>query len=188
MTRRPVIVGALALFAASALGGLLLARHNAGRGAIEPSLPPALPGQSEMLGRLRPDFALRDMSGSMRHVGEWDGSVLALNFWATWCPPCRTEIPEFVALQDKYRARGLQFVGIALQGPEEVREFAADYGINYPVLVGEMEVVRVAEAYGNVIGALPYTVIMDRRGHIAFIKAGPLPQPTAEEIILALLQ
>jgi len=155
-------------------------------GAPAPSA--ATPGDSGgLLGTPRPDFSLADVDGVPRNVGEWDGKVVALNFWATWCPPCRKEIPEFVALQAKYGGRGLQFVGIALQRPEEVRDFMAEHGMNYPVLAGEMDVIRLAERYGNRVGALPYTVIIDRTGRIAYVKAGPLHGEVAEEVITPLL-
>ena len=150
--------------------------------------PAGVPGQAGgLIGTPRPDFSLADVEGVSRSVSEWDGKVLALNFWATWCPPCRKEIPEFVALQERYGARGLQFVGIALQRPEDVRSFMQEYGMNYPVLAGEMEVIRLAERYGNRVGALPYTVIIDRGGRIAFVKPGPLSGTAAEGVIAPLL-
>ena len=142
---------------------------------------------SSILGRHRPEFTLPDLDGQMRSISEWDGKVIALNFWATWCPPCLKEVPEFVSLQAKYQAAGLQFVGVALQRPEEVREFVAEHGMNYPVLTGELEVIKLAESYGNHIGALPYTVIIDRRGQVAHVKPGVLPTEEAESIINRLL-
>ena len=140
-----------------------------------------------ILGRQRPEFTLPDLNGQPRAVSEWDGKVVALNFWATWCPPCIKEVPEFVALQEKYQTQGLQFIGIALQQPEEVREFVTEHKVNYPILTGELEVIQLAEAYGNHIGALPYTVIIDRNGKIAHVKPGILPTEEAESIITGLL-
>ena len=140
-----------------------------------------------ILGRNRPEFSLPDLNGQLRTVSEWDGKVVALNFWATWCPPCIKEVPEFVALQEKYQTQGLQFIGIALQQPEEVREFVTEHKVNYPILTGELEVIQLAEAYGNHIGALPYTVIIDRNGKIAHVKPGILPTEEAESIITGLL-
>ena len=142
---------------------------------------------SSILGRHRPEFTLPDLDGQMRSISEWDGKVIALNFWATWCPPCLKEVPEFVSLQAKYQAAGLQFIGVALQRPEEVREFVAEHGMNYPVLTGELEVIKLAESYGNHIGALPYTVIIDRSGQVAHVKPGVLPTEEAESIINRLL-
>jgi peroxiredoxin len=141
----------------------------------------------DITGSILPEFSLPDINGGIRDVREWHGKVLAINFWATWCPPCLKEIPEFIALQDKYAGQGLQFVGIALQGPEEVRDFIREHGMNYPVLVGELEVVDLARTLGNDMGALPYTVIIDRQQRISFVKHGQLDGDQAEAIIKALL-
>ena len=144
-------------------------------------------GADQMQGMERPDFSLTDVNGKMRHIDEWNGHVIALNFWATWCPPCRREIPEFVALQSRYADRGLQIIGIALQRPEEVQGFMQENHINYPVLAGETDVIALSRAYGNTFGALPYTVIIDRRGKIAFVKRGLLSGEVAEKVITRLL-
>jgi peroxiredoxin len=143
--------------------------------------------RDQIIGSMRPEFTLSDVAGKLRNINEWDGKVLAINFWATWCPPCIKEIPEFIEIQHKYQKQGLQFIGIALQRPEEVTEFIKEYGMNYPVLAGEMEVIKIAESYGNDIGALPYTVIVDRKGLIHFIKRGPLDGEIAEATISKLL-
>jgi peroxiredoxin len=148
---------------------------------------PELEKDDGIIGSSRPDFSLADVTGEVRNIAEWDGKVLAINFWATWCPPCIKEIPEFVELQHKYEAQGLQFIGIALQRPEEVLDFMNENGMNYPVLAGEMEVIEISELYGNDIGALPYTVIIDRAGLIQYVKRGPLSMESAESIISKLL-
>ena len=90
-------------------------------------------------------------------------------------------------LQHKYQSQGLQFIGIALQRPEEVLDFMKEKGMNYPVLAGEMEVIEISELYGNNIGALPYTVIIDRAGLIQYVKRGPLSMDSAKNIISKLL-
>ena len=144
-------------------------------------------GADQMRGRKRPDFTLTDVNGRVRHVDEWNGRVIALNFWATWCPPCREEIPEFVALQSRYADRGLQIVGIALENPEKVQGFLQEHHINYPVFAGDADVEALSRAYGNNIGALPYTVIIDRKGRIAFVKQGLLSGKVAEQVITRLL-
>ena len=148
---------------------------------------PAVEKDDGIIGSSRPDFSLADVAGEIRNIAEWDGKVVAINFWATWCPPCIKEIPEFVELQHKYESEGLQFIGIALQRPEEVLDFMSEKGMNYPVLAGEMEVIEISELYGNNIGALPYTVIIDRAGLIQFVKRGPLSLETAESVISKLL-
>lgn len=134
-----------------------------------------------------PDFTLLDVNGQQRNVSEWKGKVLVLNFWATWCPPCLEEIPHFIKLQEQYGHQGLQFVGIALESADEVVGFASEQGINYPLLVGEQEVIKLAGKFGNHNGGLPYTVIMDREGNISFIKQGPLSTVEAWQVITSLL-
>ncbi len=141
----------------------------------------------DLLGKPSPDFSLMDVSGQRRNVSEWKGKVLAINFWATWCPPCLEEIPHFIKLQDKYGHQGLQFLGIALEGVDEVLGFANEHSINYPLLVGEQEVIKLAGKFGNYSGGLPYTVILDRNGHISFIKKGSLSVTEAEQVITSLL-
>ena len=141
----------------------------------------------DVTGQLRPEFSLPDLQGEIRHIREWDGQVIAINFWATWCLPCLKEIPEFITLQNKYSKQGLQFLGIALQSAEEVRDFVQSQGINYPVLVGDLKVIDLATALGNDMGTLPYTVIIDRQQRVSFIKNGQLDRAQAEAVITALL-
>ena len=150
-------------------------------------VPVKVKASPAIVGSQRPEFSLGDVDGKLRHINEWDGKVVAINFWATWCPPCIKEIPEFVELQERYREDGLQFLGIALQRAEEVTAFMAEYGMNYPVLAGELEVIKIAEEYGNDVGALPYTVIIDRAGRVHYVKKGPLSGEEAESIISKLL-
>ncbi len=135
----------------------------------------------------RPEFTLRDLDGQLRSVNEWDGKVLVVNFWATWCPPCRREIPAFIDLQETYGERGLQFVGVAIDDPEKVRDYGATYGINYPSLVGENDAIEVATRYGNRVGALPFTTIINREGWIVYRQQGELSKAMAEKTILPLL-
>ena len=139
------------------------------------------------IGSQRPDFSLPDQEGVTHTLSEWDGKVLVVNFWATWCPPCRKETPAFVELQDKYGAKGLQFIGVAIDEKENVEDFADTYGVNYPMLLGNLEAINTSKAYGNRFGTLPYTVIVDRQGKINFIQRGELLKTTAEEKIKALL-
>lgn len=144
---------------------------------------------SAILGQNRPAFALPDALGLSRDVGEWDGRVLVVNFWATWCQPCVREIPAFVELQGQYAGRGVQFVGIALDTLPQVQVFFDRLGLelNYPNLIGGTNAIAVAEAYGNNIGILPYTVLVDRSGKIAYAQYGELTRDSAEQMILELL-
>lgn len=143
--------------------------------------------EAGLTGTMRPVFSLPDLQGKVRHITEWDGDVVAINFWATWCPPCIKEIPEFVELQERYAPEGLQFIGVTPQAAEDVSEFVAEKGMNYPVLVGEQDVIELLFTYGNETGSLPYTVIIDRNNRISFIKLGSLDGRSAEQIITPLL-
>ena len=118
------------------------------------------------IGLTRPEFAAMDLNGQLRNIKEWDGKLIFLNFWATWCPPCKKEIPTFIELQKTYGDQGFQIIGIAIDNEEAVAEYAKKIAINYPTLVVEAEGVNLAKHYGNGIGALPYTVIINREGII----------------------
>lgn len=148
---------------------------------------PAFNTADDMPGQQRPAFRLPDRQGVMHNVDEWNNRVLVINFWATWCPPCRDEIPEFIEMQKTYADQGLQIIGIALESAEAVADFVSEMGINYPILVGELEAIKVAEKYGNRHGVLPYTVIIDRDQTIRHVHAGVLSRARAEEIIVPLL-
>jgi thiol-disulfide isomerase/thioredoxin len=117
--------------------------------------------------RPAPNFKLRDLSGQNLELASYKGQVVLLNFWATWCAPCRAEIPEFVTLQSKYRGKPLRVVGISLDDrAEAAAQFYRQYKMNYPVALGNA---ALAEAYGGVLG-LPVTFIIgcDGRIHLRF--------------------
>jgi len=134
-----------------------------------------------------PDFNLPDMEDVMHNSHEWDGKVVIFNFWATWCPPCVKETPAFVELQERYLESGVQFVGIAIDKKSAVQEFMDSYGVTYPMLIGEDNAIKVAKDYGDRFGALPYTVIINRKGQIHFIQRGGLTRELAEKTIQELL-
>jgi thiol-disulfide isomerase/thioredoxin len=185
MKRGTLITGCIVV--SCFFAGIFLAEYIRSNKQVE-NLPPSLQSYTQDLtGKPSPGFSLMDVSGQSRNVSEWQGKVLVINFWATWCPPCLEEIPHFINLQDKYGDQGLQFLGIALEGVDDVTSFANRLGINYPLLVGEQEVIKLAGKLGNRIGGLPYTVILDRSGIINFIKVGPLSVSEAEQVITSLL-
>ncbi len=135
------------------------------------------------LGQQRPEFAALDLAGEMRNIKEWDGKIILLNFWATWCPPCKKEIPDFIALQKEYGDQGFQIIGIAIDDEDAVREYMKEVGMNYPSLVVQDEGVMLAKRYGNGIGALPYTVIINRDGEISDTIMGELSKIRAKELM-----
>lgn len=133
------------------------------------------------------NFGLPDMNGKQRNINEWLGKLIVLNFWATWCPPCREEIPLFVHMQEKYGDKGLQLIGVAINKPEEVRNFPDFKSINYPVLVGQEEIMSLMQQYGNRIGSLPYSVVMDRQGRVLGRKVGAYQPAELEALLQGLL-
>ncbi|MGI8891469.1 MAG: TlpA disulfide reductase family protein [Chthoniobacterales bacterium] len=112
-----------------------------------------------------PAWKLQNLEGKTVQLSDFKGKVVVLNFWATWCPPCRAEIPDLVALQKRYAARGLVVVGISLDegGPAKVASFVKKMGINYQVVMGNQE---IAQAYDG-IEVVPTTFIIDRKGNVA---------------------
>ena len=132
-----------------------------------------------------PAIALTDLSGETLSPSSYKGKVVLINFWAAWCTPCRAEIPQFVMLQDKYRSRGFQAVGISLDDPEgALRDFCRESGVNYPIVKGNQ---KIAEAFGGVLG-LPTTFLIGRDGLIRAKYQGATDFSKLEQEITALLQ
>ena len=130
---------------------------------------------------------LPDLDGKPETLRQWRGKVLAINFWATWCAPCREEIPLFVKFQKKYGGQGLQFVGIAIDRPEKVRPYAAELQMNFPVLIGSMDSIELTRMFGNRAGVLPFTVIFGRTGAVAATEIGALKEARLEALLATLL-
>lgn len=180
-----ILVGA-ALLGTSVLGAGLWYKLS-GETAVEPAPPPSW-GDNALISQPRPDFILADLSGTPRAASEWNGKVLAVNFWATWCPPCKREIPGFNALQNELGPKGLQIVGVAVDDQTAVHDYVQSTSIDYPVLVGdEINTIAIAEQYGNATGIMPYTVIVDRAGRIAYVHFGELSEDVARQVIKPLL-
>ena len=119
-----------------------------------------------------PEPTLVDLQGGSHTLAEWRGKVLVVNFWATWCPPCREEMPEFDDLQKELGDKGLQFVGVAIDDPAVVRDFLAKHPVIYPVLVGDGSVPAWADSLGNELSALPFSVVFDREGQKVYAHTG----------------
>lgn len=172
-------VAAVIFAASTAIGALIV--QNRGQ--------PSPPGEASptLIGTPLPPFSLKAVDGVVENAAQWQGKVQIINFWATWCAPCQREIPELIKLQNQYRDRGLQVIGIALDDVESVKTYIEEHGINYPILVGERDVIDVAEQLGNGIGILPYTVIADRVGNISFVRFGEVSGKAIESEIQPLL-
>ena len=131
--------------------------------------------------------SLPDASGKQESLGQWKGKVLVVNFWATWCGPCREEMPEFVRAQTEFGGRGLQFVGIAVDQQDKVLQFVEEIGLNYPALIGGYGAMELSRTFGNKLMALPFTVIVDRSGRVVHTQLGPLRAEKLRSIVTQLL-
>ena len=140
-----------------------------------------------VLGQQRADFSLPDLENKTHSIQEWDNKVILLNFWATWCPPCRREIPAFIELQDQFGPQGFQVIGVAIDEKEAVQDYSDGMGVNYPILIGNNTALEISAAYGNRFGQLPYSLVIDRKGVIQFIGKRELSFADIEEQIKPLL-
>ena len=134
-----------------------------------------------------PDFSLNDVSGKQHNIIEWQGKIRIINFWATWCPPCIKEIPEFVSLQEQYASKGLQFIGIAIDDEVSVKAYLAKTKINYPILIADLEGIALAHQLGNSVDAVPYTLIVDQQGRIIHQHRGAFSKEQIMEVISPIL-
>jgi len=140
-------------------------------------------GGAEMLA----EAAFHDLTGTTRGVAEWRGRVVIVNFWATWCAPCREEIPMFQAAREFYAPKGLEIVGIAIDSAVKVGEFVDNLKIRYPILLAGGNGLALMRALGNTVGGLPYTVLLDRDGAVVHRKLGPLHRPELDALLAPLL-
>lgn len=158
--------------------------HDSSPNDKAPSLPP-IP-ETPKAGAAAPDFTLHDMKGNSVQLSSFKGSAVVVDFWATWCEPCKIEMPWLVDLQKKYGPQGLQILGVAMDDADEqtIQEFARKMGVNYPVLKGTE---AVADQYGGLDG-LPATFFVDRSGKIVDVAVGLMSQSVIEDSIKRALE
>lgn len=179
MNKKVTIAGAVILFVVGVLFG-----NYAIKWLRQPPEPSS--ATQSLIGTAVPPFSLVGLDGVQEDIAQWQGKVRVINFWATWCPPCKREIPAMIELQNQYGPQGLQTIGIALDNSEAVSAYVEESGINYPTLLGD-EAIEVSEKLGNDMGVLPYTVIVDQAGNIAYVHYGELDRATLEAEIKKLL-
>jgi thiol-disulfide isomerase/thioredoxin len=121
-------------------------------------------------------LSLPDPAGGLQSLTQWQGKVVVLNFWATWCTPCREEVPGLMRIQRRFASNGVQIVGIAIDSAVKVQDFAREFKINYPLMIGEIDLIDITRQLGNKASGLPFTVILDRSGKIANVHLGRISE------------
>ncbi|NOQ64458.1 MAG: redoxin domain-containing protein [Methyloprofundus sp.] len=133
------------------------------------------------------DFSLPDLAGTQQEISQWQGKILVINFWATWCPPCLKEIPEFIQLQDEYADKQVQFIGIATDKAHLVEDYLSFVDINYPILIAETQGEALIKQLGSPISAVPYTLVVNQQGQISFRLAGEISKQQLIAVIEPLI-
>ena len=164
---------------------LIMTALNSGFAANNESS--ALTTQQSLIGKPLPGFTLPDLKNQQQSSQQWKNKLLIINFWATWCTPCRKEIPIFNQFQTEYANDGIQFIGIAIDNANAVRKFIQTIPVNYVNLIGGNEAITLAVELGNITGSLPFTVIADSRGKIRSILSGKLTEKYLRKTIEKLL-
>jgi len=129
--------------------------------------------------------AFHDLQGGSGSLARFQGRLLVVNFWATWCAPCRDEMPAFDRVQERWSGRNVQFVGLANDDPAKVARFARELKIRYPLWTGGEDVAELARRLGNHLGVLPFTVILDRQGRVLERRVGPYSEGDLEKRLAA---
>jgi thiol-disulfide isomerase/thioredoxin len=159
-----------------------LAHADATDAALDGTAPDEVLPPSKIPDRL-PQFSLADSAGKATSIASFGDKSLIINFWATWCAPCRREIPLLEALHAEWSGRGVSVVGIAVDYRDKVLEFAGRFKIGYPLLIGEQDALDAAAAFGVQSPVFPFTVFTDRRGEVVALFVGELHRPQAELIL-----
>jgi len=180
MLRRPVaardeadhVPGRFSVSARWLFGGVVLLAILAGTALWLGNEPAVRTGTPDLAPAALYAAGFHDPTGAPQSLARYQGKVVVLNFWATWCAPCREEMPGFERLNAKWAGRGVQFVGIADDDPAKVSRFARELGIHYPLWVGGAEVEEMARRMGDIDSVLPYTVVLGPQGEVLHQKVG----------------
>jgi thiol-disulfide isomerase/thioredoxin len=145
----------------------------------------AAPESASSVPEVLPDFTLADIDGQPRSIRSWEGKSMIVNFWATWCAPCRREIPLLKKIQAEHGAEGFQIVGVAVDFREDVLKYAQEIGIDYPVLIGEQEGLDAVNKFGQGSLGFPFTVFTDNQQRIVMFHVGEIHANQAEAMLAA---
>ena len=174
----------VAVLLAGLVSGIFLAREGRWRNVSSQDVTPfdAKPFTAQLLA-----LTLPDTHGVMQPLRQWQGKLLVVNFWATWCAPCREEMPAFSQLQKKYAAKGVQFVGIALDSVDKVKDYSLQRPAAYPLLAANYTPMPIMTGLGNLSVGLPFTVIIDRDGKLVQSWVGQWKAVALEPVLIDLL-
>lgn len=154
-------------------------------GLVMSSAAAETPTKPKGLATTLPEFSLLNRAGEKQSIKSWPGKSLIVNFWATWCAPCRKEIPLLKEINKSEAKAGIQVVGIAIDFRDDVLKFSDEIGIDYPLLIGEQDGLAAAEAFGIESLGLPFTVFTDNQGRVVTLLLGELTKPKAKVILNA---
>ena len=184
MNRWTVIVIVVAASLAGAAGYWLVGRQDPAVPVVTaPSGTAALPAAPPRLAETVPDFRLLDRAGTPRSLQEWQGRSLIVNFWATWCAPCRREIPLLQRIARDRAADGFEVIGIAVDFRDKVLAYADEMNIEYPLLIGEQDALDAAAAFGVDAIGFPFTIFTDAQGRVVAAQMGELSEEVADLIL-----
>jgi len=191
VTRSRIILAAVALLAAGT--GYFLAMLLSGTATRDPLQTASGPADAmtvrtpeDLVGQRRPDFSLFDSSGQTVVSESFDGEILLINFWATWCAPCTEEIPMLSEFQKDHAGQHVKVVGIAVDDPVRARAFAVELQPDYTLLFGQPDAMLAGRRYGNRSGMLPYSVLVDASGIVRWSRLGVLDRAGLEAQLAAL--
>jgi thiol-disulfide isomerase/thioredoxin len=180
------LVVAVVLIIAAA-GGFLVQQFVLVNDPVEAPAPPTINVEVDNTAQAI-DFSLSDIEGNVKHLSDWNGRARLVNFWATWCAPCRREIPLLKKLQEAQGSEGLQVIGIAVDFMEEVIDYAEEVEFNYPILVGQEDAMMAAESSGVEFIGLPFTLVLSRDGELLKTHVGEIVEDHVERIVAVLQQ
>jgi len=182
MNKLIVTIAGVAIIAAAAVGGFFLQQTFSTEEVV--SEPHSSRSAISVVGKLRPDFSLPDLEGTLHSASEWDGKVRLVNFWATWCPPCLREMPAFIKMQEQYKNKDFVVIGIALDYKDAVQDFVDSMDINYPILNGEAAT-ELTTVYGNRLGVLPFSAFIGKDNKIISVHNGEITAETIKNVLLS---